>query len=679
MALEESEISGFISGPLSDNLNGRLAFEVSDQNEGRLDNEFYGDTVPTSEDWGVRGSLAWDVSDDTLIRVRLEGGSFEQVGQPFGLRTSGGLEPILNSFGFSGGDLEHTASGQFSGSPIDLGTNGGIEGDYNEISISLEQVFSAGLLEATLAYSGFDFERECDCDFGPLTLLGFNDSEDYEQTSLSMRFLSDEQNDFSYVVGMYYQDVNLYVDGLTSLDTATANAVTGSVCPLGAGQEAQLFGGLVGLSQGVPLDAGTAALVNSITDAAVLNACITAGATTAFPLPLSRSNFLDQDSKSAALYAQGSWNLSERLSFTAGIRFTQEEKTANQEVYRSAYGTNTPESVIPGDVDLIVLFEATPHVFTPKDLNRDEKNLTYSTSIQYAFNDDVNTYISASTGFKAGGFNIAAFGPTIAEAEFEEEEVITFEIGAKSVLLDGRAELNAAAFYTEIDDLQIAQFTGGTTFIVQNAAKAEIKGLELDGRFQVSDNIGLSGAFSYIDFEFASFPFAGCTEQQLVGFRQAGFDAGTQQVNGGDATGGAATRLGSSAATLQGCSLAGVNDLAGQTTEQVPEFTLQLAIDHHADFANGFTLDSILDFVWFDEQYRQIDLDSETLHDSFSKTNLSLSLSKDGAPWSLALIVRNIFDEHTYSYANDTPLTSGARQMIVDKPRQAFLQYAYNF
>jgi outer membrane receptor protein involved in Fe transport len=213
---------------------------------------------------------------------------------------------------------------------------------------------------------------------------------------------------------------------------------------------------------------------------------------------------------------------------------------------------------------------------------------------------------------------------------------------------------------------------------VQNAAKAEIKGLEVDSRLQVSDSLGVSGAFSYIDFEFASFPFAGCTEQQLNGFRQTGFDAGTAQVNSGDTLSGATTRLLSSAATLQNCSLAGVNNLAGKTTEQVPEFTLQFALDHRASFSNGFSLDTLLDVVWFDEQYRQTDLDPETLHESFSKTNLSLTLAKDDAPWSLALIVRNLFDKHTYSYANDTPLTSGARQMIVDKPRQAFVQFIYN-
>ncbi len=680
--LEETTIAGFASGPLTDSLRGRVAFSTSNQEEGYIENRFYNKSTPNSENNVVRGTLDWDVSSSALLRLRAEYGDFELDGQPFALRTAGPLEPLLNQqFGVRGGSLTETAIGQTPGSPLEIGSSGIMDGDTQEFSATYQQKFDNGSsIEVIGALSELDFKRRLDADFSPLDLLGFDDTEDYKQTSLSVRFLSSGEGRLRYVTGLYYQQVDLELTAFTSLNTPTAGAVSGQGCQaagLSAADARQLFASVAGLGGQTPADA--AAVLRRAPNAAAINACTTFGATQTLPLPLSRVNTLDQDGDAVAIYGQADYDLAEKWQLTLGLRYTREQKDARQVVFGSDFGTMTPNAALT--LPLAVLFEASPHDFGRDVLDREENKLNYSASLQWKINPDLNAYLSTSSGFKAGGFNIAAFGPSPDEAEFEPEEVVSYELGLKTTLLDGAAQLNAAFFFTNIEDLQVAQFTGGTTFIVQNAAEAEIKGLELDGRWRLTKNFGLSASAAYTDFEFTSFPQAGCNVQQLLTLRQSSFDQGTALLNDGnpanDAAGFAAQLLGSNQ-TLRECSALGINDLKGRTTEQVPEYTAQFGVDYRLELGD-FQLDTIADIVWSDEQFRQTDLDPQTKSASFAKTNLSLGFTRSGAPWKVMLVGRNIFDKKTFSYANDTPLLDTARQQIVDRPRTVKLQLNWDF
>jgi outer membrane receptor protein involved in Fe transport len=678
--LEETTLAGFVSGPVTESLRGRVAFSSSNQDEGYIENRFFGDSAPKSENYVVRGTLDWDVTASTLLRVKGEYGDFELDGQPFALRSAGPLTPLLrDAFGVRSGSLTETAIGQDRNSPLFIGSSGLMEGRSKEFTTTLEQEFDSGSsLEVVAAFQTLDFQRRLDADFSPVDLLGFDDTEDYEQTSLSVRFLSKDEGRFRYVAGLYYQDTDLALTGLTSLNTPTAAALTGAACQaagLSPADATQLF-----LAVATQNPAGAASqLARAGGNAAVVNACTTFGATQVLSAPLGRVNTLDQSGDAAAIYGQADFDITDKLGLTLGLRYTREQKDARQVVFRSNFATFN--QIPDADGALTALFEATPHDFGRDVLDREENKVNYSLSLQYELTDNVNAYFSTSSGFKAGGFNFAAFGPTPDEAEFDPEEVMSYELGLKTKLLDGRAQLNLAYFFTTIDDLQVAQFTGGTSFIVQNAAEAEVQGLEIDGRWQITRNFGLSGSAAYTDFEFTSFPRAGCNVQQLLALRQSTFDQGTALLNDGnpanDAAGFAAQLLGSNQ-TLRECSAMGINDLKGRTAEQVPEFTAQLGVDYSLELGN-FVINTIADVVWNDEQFRQTDLDPVTKSASFAKTNLSLGFSKVGSPWKIMLVGRNIFDKQTFSYANDTPLLDNARQQIVDRPRTVKLQLNYDF
>src|SRR5690625_6035283 len=108
-------------------------------------------------------------------------------------------------------------------------------------------------------------------------------------------------------------------------------------------------------------------------------------------------------------------------------------------------------------------------------------------------------YASYTTGYKSGGFDVrsnAHPNPAVNNAfniqtgtpapitgvfQFEEEKVTNYELGGKFSLAQGAAEVNVALFQSEFRDLQTSQFDGAFSFNVTNAARATVRGLELDG------------------------------------------------------------------------------------------------------------------------------------------------------------------------------------------------------
>lgn len=459
-----------------------------------------------------------------------------------------------------------------------------------------------------------------------------------------------------YITGLYYQEADLEAYGRFTANAGAANNILDTACALGdlstaATQRDCLFGDLA----------------DNMAD-------------------IGRLHILDQETETWAIFGQATWNVNESLRATFGLRYTEERKSANQSVTAvtyeqesttpietSFYDGNPFGSHDPATLALGALLEANAHDF---ELARDEESLTWSINVQYDIYSDTMVYAAASTGFKAGGFNSFAMAQAVPgdteaealargkdEAEYEEEEVLSFEIGAKMTLAEGAAELNIAYFYTEYDDLQTALFTGNTSFVVQNAAKAETQGIEIDGRWQLTENLMLQGSLGWVDFEFVDFPTAGCHVDQLLQFREDQLAAGNPLA---------------AVLSMQDCSSAGINDLSGRPSENTPEFTASLIANYIQTFGD-FELNTSVDINYMDEAYRQADLDPELLDNASTKINANLTIGSQEGNWDVSLIARNLTDETTISYGNDAPLFDGARQVMLDAPRSVSIRGRMRF
>ncbi len=213
--------------------------------------------------------------------------------------------------------------------------------------------------------------------------------------------------------------------------------------------------------------------------------------------------------ESVALYADWTFDLSERLSLDLGARYTDEDKRAK--VLNRCYTSAT----------FTTLRDCTPAVLTddPAAANFDRtinfKNTSPKIALNFDLSDNVMLYGLASRGFKSGGYNIRAQATLVPRSAlpFDDEVVDSFEVGAKMGLLDQRLFLNLAAFHNKYEDIQLSVFTanpaGGFFGDFTNAGKGTVHGVEAEYQWLLSDAFTVSGNLAWLDAEYDEFLFAG--------------------------------------------------------------------------------------------------------------------------------------------------------------------------
>ncbi len=220
------------------------------------------------------------------------------------------------------------------------------------------------------------------------------------------------------------------------------------------------------------------------------------------------------DNLSYSAYAQVSYDLTEKLNLSAGLRLTQERKrllrsglalTSGQGLAIPADGSTNgmPAQLQAGD---------TAFFFERSDRFSD---LTPSASISYQFTPTALGYLNYSTGFKSGGFNGRALPPLgSSEATFplsvDPEELTTYEIGFKASFLDQRVALNAAAFYSIYEDIQLIVLPGDPSLntvpiLLVNAGEAIVSGGELELTISPIPNLRIRTSLGVLNDRFTDF------------------------------------------------------------------------------------------------------------------------------------------------------------------------------
>lgn len=692
---DETEITGHLSGPVSESLAVRVAILDRERDEGWLRNTVYNDDIPQVDEQALRLSAIWDIGPASQLGLKAEHGRWDNAGAPYEHILAGplaalGVEAELDGRTTIGSVQPGSPLNEVFGLPLDsvqeIGSNILVEGDSTELVASYEHSLGGGVLKAIGARSEYDFERLYDADFNPADVASFFEQEDFEQTSLEVRFESDQGGRFEYIAGAYVDDNDLSSQALSVFNLTTIGGLLSVDCALGGGVTVP-FNPLTDDSTTALVTAAisnygatTAAVANSCAQASLINPIVGSGALANADGVTGVTRFarLDQNTQSAAIFAQATYRLNDQWRVTGGVRYTDEEKTARHTTIAGNYARSlspADPTTLGGQLTIALASLAGEFVpFDTGDQSIDESNLTWSLNTQWEPSDAVMLYAGASTGFKSGGFNTFYFSsdPVATGPQFAEEEVLSFEVGAKSTLADGRAELNVALFRTEYDDLQVSIFSGNTTFEVQNAAEALTQGIEIDARYQATDNLQILGSFGWTDFTFEEFPNQACTNDQFVGFREAIWN---------DPNNVFAPVHPSLAALLinnGSCAAAGINDLRGRTSSQTPEFSGMLSFDYEKPL-DSYSIGATLDLIYRDDTFRQDDLDPLQLDDADVFLNAALRLTLNNG-WQFSLIGKNLTDvDDSFEFGNDVPLAAGAQFIGLSAPRSYVLTARYRF
>ena len=231
---------------------------------------------------------------------------------------------------------------------------------------------------------------------------------------------------------------------------------------------------------------------------------------------------------SYAIFGQLGYKFTDALKLTVGLRQTWDKKRGNVTGLAVATGDrfnpNDPQALTPleslcrtpdGAVVELDFGEqcAAPNMWrfaagegfqTPYSASWNE--LTPQATLGWTITDDVYTYLTYSQGYKGGGFDDVPSNAISASIPFNPEKVKNYELGFKSTFWDRRVRFNADIFYMDYTDLQVAQTNAECLCgLTQNAAKAEIKGIEAELDFMPVRDLTLSLSGSYIDATYTDF------------------------------------------------------------------------------------------------------------------------------------------------------------------------------
>lgn len=301
-----------------------------------------------------------------------------------------------------------------------------------------------------------------------------------------------------------------------------------------------------------------------------------------------------------AIFGMVEYDFTEDFTLTAELRVAEETKTLQQ--FATAISTATFDG------------EATFDSVAPRFI------------ANYRFNDAVSMYANYAKGIKPGGLN-GATGLEVDRENYDEEESDNYEVGLKADWFGGRLRTNIAAFLTQTNNYQLttavaAPGTNAVTSLVTNQGDAEIKGIEIDARAAITEDLEIGGTYALTDAEFTE----GCDAFQYV-LTSGGFQmSATPNVPAV-----------ADAPVLPGadCSIAG---------NQIPMTSRHMAsafIQYERPVHENFNFFFITDFSHESSKFVQVHNGSETGDANI----LGFRTGIRGATWELAVFGRNITDE----------------------------------
>ena len=207
-------------------------------------------------------------------------------------------------------------------------------------------------------------------------------------------------------------------------------------------------------------------------------------------LPVSAANLLGQrvigdELKQYAGFAEGTYDITDQLSMTGGIRYFDYTRRATNNVTV---------------VDALVGLVASP----PIDATSKENGELYKGDISYKFTDHVLGYVTASSGERPGGVNQVLGLPADLQ-NYKSDSLWNYELGLKSELFDRKLVVDADVYQINWSNMQTSGILPNTNFaFIANAGSARVRGAELESTWYPMAGLQFQASGSYSDARLTS-------------------------------------------------------------------------------------------------------------------------------------------------------------------------------
>ncbi|MEE2783843.1 MAG: TonB-dependent receptor, partial [Pseudomonadota bacterium] len=440
-----------------------------DERDGYAKNRFTGRDEDESEVTIAKLSAVISASDRLEIILRGEIYESEVNGPPVVVTNDHPVAPLYLSTGNPGGILSAPGScgpgvscedafglnlsppGTWSDDPRNPYASGHFHSEREAYGFSAEVIWDVNDdVELKSISSYYELEQNCDkvsIDGSSIDALVQGCLQKNDEWSQEFA-LSGSSGQIDWIAGVYYYESEMeeFWDYELPAFQATFEAIFG------------IFGG------GPPLPTGSLAFFGNKID----------GSSTG--VPFLHFNIF-QDLTSIAAFGQTTYNFSDRLRGTVGMRWTEDEKDFGQTVVNNVGG----------------------QICIGLDLNDDWSEVTGKVGLDYDVSDTTMIYGGVSSGFKSGGFNGGS-----CSNPFDPETLMGFELGSKSRFFDNSMQLNLAAFYYDYEDYQARLFINNAA-IVENAADAVTYGFEAELLWLVTANFRVDASLSLLSAEYEDF------------------------------------------------------------------------------------------------------------------------------------------------------------------------------
>jgi iron complex outermembrane recepter protein len=604
------KVTAVLSGSLSESFAARLALSDSSSDGYMKDTNLDRDEVDR-EETVARLSTVWEATENLTVSTKLE----YAEGYADGTDSEISLLAVdtENTNGLNAGKIGLASYLVAASQAIDpqledkinykKSTDEGLGEEFKEdrsqnFVLNLDYQLGEHTLTSITGYSAYKSEDGQDVDFLPVTWLSNVQDEDFDQISQEIRLTSPGGEVVDYIVGAYYQQNELDLLFDTGFGGATVlNAVAGACGGTNCGD-------------------------------------------------VMRAQDYNLETESWSVFGEATWNLAEDLRASLGLRYSEETKEVDRfsrwaDINDRNTQVDPAAPVTPGALSAAVLqggfgVQATGAY---KE-ERKEDHITPTLKVQWDINNDVMAYASAGIAYKSGGFNSAAEA-AFEEMEYDEEKATGFEMGLKTTLLDGAANINVAAFYTKFDDLQISSFTG-TAFLVSNAGSSISQGIEMDGKWRLTEEVTIGGSAAWLDAYYDENEEGPCTLNET-------YKGNTQ------------------------C------DLSGRETPYSPEWSGNVFVEYVAAIGSTLEFRAVVDMSFSGDYYLDGDLDSNLEESGYEKYNARFALASADDQWEVALVGKNLTDVTTSYWGTDVPQVGGSYVKFTEAPRTVAIQGRLNF
>jgi iron complex outermembrane receptor protein len=452
-----------VTGALSKKIAGRLSFSGTSR-DGLIDNVATGRATNTLNNQGIRGQLLYTPTENTNIILAADITTQRPDGYA---QVVAGVAPTQRAayrqFSAIIADLNYQLPSQNAfDRKIDQDTPWRSNQDMGGISLNIDTKIGSGTLTSTTAWRFWNWDPSNDRDFTGLQVLAKSQNPTRQtQITQEVRYAGQLRSKISGVAGVFFIDQTSQTDGTEESGNAQWRFAQSSTSALW--KTPGLFEGY-----GIKTDARIRA-------------------------------------SSAAVFGQLDWAITDRLHVLPGVRYNFDKKDASYS--RTTYG-----GLQTTDPALLALKK---QVYSDQAFDSSTDNTDFSGNITVSFkaSDKINAYATYAKSYKPVGVNVAGLPtdskgqPLLDLAVIKPEKVNHYEVGVKTSPFKNSI-FNLTFFQTEIKDFQTnvqAAELGVNRGYLANADKVEVKGVELDASFVVSEHLTINGAATYTDAKYVKF------------------------------------------------------------------------------------------------------------------------------------------------------------------------------